>query len=223
MEEEGRDEANKDAAAGDDEENDDDDDDDDGDKNKEAYKTTTPSKVVDLGVLGWRYCKSLLMKVATDRKGRRGSSARFLVRFATSSDVVMKKQHTTADKEKRPNTPKGWSPNFVYGPGGAIKKEPGSREQQRSSSSGKRNKREQPRDGSRRSAGAGGGGWGVGGGEAAKEHQPHDFSWVPAPEPNRLDMPLKSQRPAVQSSGEERAAPTLLLNPNKLDMPLKSK
>jgi hypothetical protein len=42
----------------------------------------------DFGEMGWRFCKWTVRKVSNDRYGRRGTRARFLMRLATSLDVL---------------------------------------------------------------------------------------------------------------------------------------
>merc|ERR1712196_186119 len=58
----------------------------------------------------WQFCKKPIRKVANDRHGRRGTTARVLMRVALSTDTL----------EERPNTwpapPGGFSSTKVLGP-----------------------------------------------------------------------------------------------------------
>ena len=65
----------------------------------------------DLGAMGWRFGKTLLRKVADDRYGRRGTTARVLLRLATSHDVLREKPATKS------KIPPGFNKNRVLGPG----------------------------------------------------------------------------------------------------------
>ena len=63
----------------------------------------------NLSALGWRFCKKPVRKIADDRYGRKGSTARFLVRFATSDDVL-----NDRDDVEGPAIPRDWSCDVVY-------------------------------------------------------------------------------------------------------------
>lgn len=68
-------------------------------------------KPPDLGAMGWRLGKSMLLKISDDRHGRRGTSARILLRGATSRDILREKP------PESPRPPPGFSRNRVLGPG----------------------------------------------------------------------------------------------------------
>ena len=72
------------------------------------------TKLPDLGAMGWRLGKALLRKVADDRHGRKGTTARVLLRLATSHDVLREKPSS----KTRP--PPGFSRNRVLGPGSDL-------------------------------------------------------------------------------------------------------
>ena len=74
-------------------------------------------KLPDLGAMGWRFGKTLLRKVADDRHGRRGTTARVLLRLATSQDVLREKP---SSKNK---FPPGFSKNRVLGPGSELSRD----------------------------------------------------------------------------------------------------
>ncbi|GAX17184.1 hypothetical protein FisN_10Lh031 [Fistulifera solaris] len=64
----------------------------------------------DLGAMGWRLCKSMLRKISTDRHGQRGTTARLLMRPATSLDILLERPKSW------PKPPPGFSPKRVLGP-----------------------------------------------------------------------------------------------------------
>eukprot|EP00522_Entomoneis_paludosa_P002565 CAMPEP_0172470164 /NCGR_PEP_ID=MMETSP1065-20121228/65637_1 /TAXON_ID=265537 /ORGANISM="Amphiprora paludosa, Strain CCMP125" /LENGTH=636 /DNA_ID=CAMNT_0013228019 /DNA_START=48 /DNA_END=1958 /DNA_ORIENTATION=+ len=66
---------------------------------------------VDLGRMGWRLGKTLLLKIANDRFGRRGTTARVLLRTATSLDVLHERPSSW------PKPPPGFSTKRILGPG----------------------------------------------------------------------------------------------------------
>lgn len=68
---------------------------------------TTP----DFGRMGWRFCLRPMRKVANDRYGRRGTTARILMRVATTADVLLEKPSST------PAPPPGFSAKRILGPG----------------------------------------------------------------------------------------------------------
>eukprot|EP00977_Amphora_coffeiformis_P022084 scaffold10394_cov173-Amphora_coffeaeformis.AAC.2 len=68
----------------------------------------------DLGAMGWRLGKKLLRKVSDDRFGRKGTTARILLRLATSQDVLLDKPSSS---HKKPRPPPGFSKTRVLGPG----------------------------------------------------------------------------------------------------------
>jgi len=65
----------------------------------------------DLGAMGWRLCNMAVRKIANDRHGRRGTTARLLVRVATSLDTLKERP------SKWPKPPPGFSTKRVLGPG----------------------------------------------------------------------------------------------------------
>jgi hypothetical protein len=64
----------------------------------------------DFGNMTWRFCKTPLRKVANDRYGKKGTTARVLMRVALSTDIL----------DERPNSwpapPGGFSSTRVLGP-----------------------------------------------------------------------------------------------------------
>ena len=66
---------------------------------------------VDLGAQGWRLGKTLLAKVSNDRYGRRGTTARVLLRTATTLDVLNERPSSW------PQPPSWFSTKRVLGPG----------------------------------------------------------------------------------------------------------
>ena len=77
------------------------------------------SPPVDLGAMGWRLGKTPLRKVSDDRFGRKGTTARILLRLATSQDVLRDKK-SSSHKKTRP--PLGFSKTRVLGPGSDFPK-----------------------------------------------------------------------------------------------------
>jgi hypothetical protein len=65
----------------------------------------------DFGSMGWAFCQRPIRKVANDRFGRRGTTARILMRVAASTDVLLQKPTST------PAPPPGFSTKRVLGPG----------------------------------------------------------------------------------------------------------
>lgn len=65
----------------------------------------------DFGGMGWRFCVQPMRKVANDRYGRRGTTARILMRVATSDDVLLEKPTSN------PAPPPGFSAKRILGPG----------------------------------------------------------------------------------------------------------
>jgi len=64
----------------------------------------------DLGRMGWRLGKKVLLKVADDKYGRRGTEARLLLRPATSLDILLERPN------QWPKPPPGFSTKRVLGP-----------------------------------------------------------------------------------------------------------
>ena len=73
--------------------------------------------IPDLGAMGWRLGKTMLRKVADDRYGRRGTTARVLLRLATTLDVLREKPSS------KPKPPPGYSRNRVLGPGSEFSRD----------------------------------------------------------------------------------------------------
>jgi hypothetical protein len=65
----------------------------------------------DLGNMGWRLCNKAVRKVSNDRYGRMGTTARLIMRPATSLDVLKERPKTW------PKPPPGFSTKHVLGPG----------------------------------------------------------------------------------------------------------
>jgi hypothetical protein len=93
-------------------------------------------KSPDLGAMGWRFGKTMLLKISDDRHGRRGTSSRILLRGASSRDILREKP------PESPRPPPGFSRNRVLGPGsdfaprstGKSKRSRGESEQEETSS-----------------------------------------------------------------------------------------
>lgn len=64
----------------------------------------------DFGNMSWRIGKKALRKISNDRYGRRGTSARILLRLATSLDVLMQRPKSW------PKPPAGFTTKRVLGP-----------------------------------------------------------------------------------------------------------
>ena len=65
----------------------------------------------DFGCMGWRLGLKAIRKVADDRYGRRGTTARLIMRLATSKDVLHDRPNSW------PKPPPGFSTKRVLGPG----------------------------------------------------------------------------------------------------------
>ncbi|GMH58771.1 hypothetical protein TrST_g5231 [Triparma strigata] len=147
----------------------------DEEKDKEGEEGEEKEEDVDLNALGWMFCKSAIFKVKDDRFGRRGTRSRFLMRYATSSDVLHDK-----DDVLKLKLPKNFSRDRVIGGrGGGGGRDGGSNKRQR-------------REG-------GGGGGGGGGGRRSNHYEREDnfdYSYVPPAreEPQGLTQPLKAAR-----------------------------
>mmetsp|Transcript_7249 Transcript_7249/g.8265 ORF Transcript_7249/g.8265 Transcript_7249/m.8265 type:complete len:658 (-) Transcript_7249:192-2165(-) len=68
------------------------------------------SESSDLGNMGWYLGSHHIRKIANDRFGRRGTKARFLLRVAVSTDILINKPEST------PVFPPGFSANRILGP-----------------------------------------------------------------------------------------------------------
>jgi len=67
-------------------------------------------EIPDLGNMTWRFGKRPIRKVANDRYGRRGTTARILMRVATSEDTLVERPNSW------PAPPGGFSSTSVLGP-----------------------------------------------------------------------------------------------------------
>jgi hypothetical protein len=76
----------------------------------------------DLGNMNWRFGKSLLRKVSNDRFGRKGTTARLLMRTATSMDILLERPQSW------PKPPPGFTTKRVLGPGSNVRPKKGKRE-----------------------------------------------------------------------------------------------
>lgn len=65
----------------------------------------------DFGRMGWSFCLHPMRKVTNDRYGRRGTTARIMMRVAASTDVLLQKPSRT------PAPPPGFTTKRVLGPG----------------------------------------------------------------------------------------------------------
>lgn len=100
-----------------------------------------PTPLEDLGSMGWRFCTSMLNKKYNDRFGRKGTKSRFLVREATSLDIL---EHRPTET---PRPPPGFTTRAVLGPGSDF---PNKR--QRGRRGGKSHSSKRERDNGQRSA-----------------------------------------------------------------------
>lgn len=64
----------------------------------------------DFGNMGWRIGKKALRKISNDQYGRRGTSARIMLRLATSLDVLIERPKSW------PKPPAGFTTKRVLGP-----------------------------------------------------------------------------------------------------------
>jgi len=64
----------------------------------------------DLASMGWRFCKRPIVKTINDKYGRRGTTARHLMRVATTFDVYI------GNDESKPPTPHGFTTKHILGP-----------------------------------------------------------------------------------------------------------
>jgi hypothetical protein len=71
----------------------------------------------DFGGMGWRFGRKLLHKVTSDRYGQRGTTARLLMRVATSLDILQDRPSSW------PKPPPGFSTKRVLGPGSDFPKQ----------------------------------------------------------------------------------------------------
>lgn len=67
--------------------------------------------IPDLGSMGWALCCQPIRKTTNDRFGRRGTTARYLLRVAASTDVLLQKPMSA------PAPPRGFSTKRILGPG----------------------------------------------------------------------------------------------------------
>lgn len=65
----------------------------------------------DFGAMGWKLGHSLVRKIKNDRFGRRGTTARILIRPATSLDILVERPSSW------PDPPPGFSTKRILGPG----------------------------------------------------------------------------------------------------------
>lgn len=65
----------------------------------------------DLGNIGWRLCKTMLMKISNDKYGKRGTKSRILIRYATTNDILYSRPNYW------PKPPPGFTIHNILGPG----------------------------------------------------------------------------------------------------------
>jgi len=92
-------------------------------KNDDGERPVVPPLPPDFGAMGWRLGKHPLRKVANDRHGRRGTTARLLMRVATSLDMLDKRPSSW------PKPPPGFTTKRVLGPGSDFPRGRNSREE----------------------------------------------------------------------------------------------
>mmetsp|Transcript_15906 Transcript_15906/g.20926 ORF Transcript_15906/g.20926 Transcript_15906/m.20926 type:complete len:155 (+) Transcript_15906:2-466(+) len=68
--------------------------------------------------MGWKFCKQPIRKVHNDRYGRRGTTARILLRVATNADIL------TDRPTSWPKPPPGFTTKRVLGPGSDFDSQP---------------------------------------------------------------------------------------------------
>lgn len=73
-------------------------------------RVPAPSRSIDLGCMTWRLGKRPIRKVSNDRHGRKGTTARYLLRVATTEDVLIERPSSW------PEPPGGFAPDRVLGP-----------------------------------------------------------------------------------------------------------
>jgi len=78
---------------------------------KEGEEESSQMPLPDLGQMGWRFGLHPVRKVSNDKFGRRGTKARFLLRVATSDDMLVERP------TERPRPPPGFTTKRVLGPG----------------------------------------------------------------------------------------------------------
>eukprot|EP00934_Nitzschia_sp_Nitz4_P000253 Nitzschia sp. Nitz4//scaffold43_size134323//72769//74284//NITZ4_003304-RA/size134323-processed-gene-0.53-mRNA-1//-1//CDS//3329551963//253//frame0 len=83
-------------------------------KEGEDVKEETPR--LDLGNMTWKFCRQPIRKVANDKYGRRGTTARVLIRLAMSTDILQERPNAW------PAPPGGFSKSQVLGPNSDFKK-----------------------------------------------------------------------------------------------------
>merc|ERR1719384_1020384 len=88
---------------------------------------------VDLGAMGWKFCKRPIRKIQTNRFGRKGTRSRCLMRAATSLDVL------DIRPTSWPKPPPGFTTKRVLGPGSDFARGNGGK--RRRSRSNKRRKK----------------------------------------------------------------------------------
>eukprot|EP00547_Thalassionema_nitzschioides_P009810 CAMPEP_0194228754 /NCGR_PEP_ID=MMETSP0156-20130528/43535_1 /TAXON_ID=33649 /ORGANISM="Thalassionema nitzschioides, Strain L26-B" /LENGTH=627 /DNA_ID=CAMNT_0038961273 /DNA_START=698 /DNA_END=2578 /DNA_ORIENTATION=- len=98
--------------------------------------TGTEDDTPDLGSMGWTLCCQPIRKTVNDRFGRRGTTARILLRIAASTDVLMQKPVS------RPAPPPGFSSKRILGPGNEDANNHGQRPKKRR----RRGSRQESRD-----------------------------------------------------------------------------
>ena len=79
------------------------------DVSSSATASTSPT-AIDLGCMNWRFGKKSIRKFSSDRRGRKGTTARYLLRMATSEDVLVERPNFW------PKPPGGFSSDRVLGP-----------------------------------------------------------------------------------------------------------
>jgi len=79
----------------------------------EANKNASSSAgatAIDLGCMTWKFGKKPIRKLSNDRRGRKGTTARYLLRMATTEDVLVERPNHW------PEPPGGFSSDRVLGP-----------------------------------------------------------------------------------------------------------
>jgi Nuclear cap-binding protein subunit 3/RNA binding domain len=76
----------------------------------DSVQSVGDEDVLDLGEMTWRLGKQAIRKVSNDRYGRKGTTARILVRMATTEDILVDRPNTW------PAPPGGFSTTKVLGP-----------------------------------------------------------------------------------------------------------
>eukprot|EP00536_Pseudo-nitzschia_multiseries_P017434 jgi/Psemu1/224987/e_gw1.1550.14.1 len=77
---------------------------------KDDASSSVGATSIDLGCMTWKFGKKPIRKLSNDRRGRKGTTARYLLRMATTEDVLVERPNHW------PEPPGGFSSDRVLGP-----------------------------------------------------------------------------------------------------------